>query len=293
MTTLTAQTDVGRLRKVLLMHARDAYMNDDAVEQQWRSLNYTDSPDRSCAVGHYDCFVEQLERLGIETLLLPSSAGMTLDAIYPRDASIVCCDGAILCNPGKETRKTEPAIHKAFLEKNGIPVLGAVTAPGLLEGGDVVWLGERTVAVGQGDRTNRQGIAQLRELLGNRVDDVISVPLPDYQATGDVFHLMSVLSPIDNDLALVYTPLMPETFRKELSGRGFTMVDVPESEFETLGPNVLALAPRVCLMLEGNPMTKELLEQAGAEVHTFDGSEICLKGCGGPTCLTRPLVRDA
>jgi len=291
--TLTAQSDVDRLGRVLLMHARDAWPDAAAAEGQWQGLDWTSAPERLRAVDDYDVFVGHLRALGAEPMFLPASPGATLDAIYPRDASVVCRDGVILCRPGKPARREEPALHRRFLESRGIPVIGGVSEPGTLEGGDVVWLDGGTLAVGQGDRTNPEGIAQLREILGGRIDDLIVVPLPDYRATGDVFHLMSVFSPIAPDLALVYAPLLPDPFRRTLLDRGFDLVEVPDDEFETLGTNVLAVSPRVCLMLEGNPVTRKRLEKAGAEVHAFDGTEICLKGCGGPTCLTRPLVRNA
>ena len=155
----------------------------------------------------------------------------------------------------------------------------------------MLWLDSRTLAVGQGYRTNAEGIRQLRTLLGDAVDEVEVVPLPHWRGPASCLHLMSFISLIDQDLALVYSPLMPVPFRESLLARGFTLVEVPDQEFDTLGCNVLAVAPRVCVMVEGNPRTKALLEAAGAQVHTFEGQEICVKGEGGPTCLTRPLLR--
>ena len=155
----------------------------------------------------------------------------------------------------------------------------------------MLWLDPRTLAVGQGYRTNAEGIRQLRALLGDAVDAVEVVPLPHWRGPASCLHLMSFISLIDRDLALVYSPLMPVPFRESLLARGFTLVEVPDQEFDTLGCNVLAIAPRVCVMVEGNPRTKALLEEAGAQVHTFKGLEICIKGEGGPTCLTRPLLR--
>jgi N-dimethylarginine dimethylaminohydrolase len=174
-----------------------------------------------------------------------------------------------------------------------VPVLGSIQPSGRLEGGDLLWLGERSVAVGRGYRTNAAGIEQLHTLLGDLVDEVIAVALPHWRGPGDVFHLMSIISPIDRDLALVYSPLMSVPFREHLLERGMTLVEVPDDEFDTMGANVLALAPRRCLMLEGNPETRRRLERAGADVLTYPGREISLKGGGGPTCLTRPLGRTA
>jgi N-dimethylarginine dimethylaminohydrolase len=155
----------------------------------------------------------------------------------------------------------------------------------------VVWLDARTVAVGRGHRTNDEGIRQLRALLGEAIDELIIVPLPHWRGPADVFHLMSMLSPVDRDLAVVYSPLMPVQFRERLLDRGVELVEVPDREFDTMGTNVLALAPRISVMLAGNPRTRAALERAGATVFEYEGNEISLKGGGGPTCLTRPLAR--
>ena len=181
----------------------------------------------------------------------------------------------------------EPVLRDA-----GVPILGAIGGQGRLEGGDVAWLGPRTLAVGRGYRSNDEGIEQLRTLLGDAIDELIVVPLPHAKGPDDVFHLMSILSPIDLDLALVYSPLMPVPFRETLLERGIRLVEVPDEEFESMGCNVLAVAPRRCLMLEGNPRTRSRLERVDAEVHVFEGEQISAKGAGGPTCLTRPLLRE-
>jgi N-dimethylarginine dimethylaminohydrolase len=172
-----------------------------------------------------------------------------------------------------------------------VPIRGRITGAGRLEGGDVCWINPGTVAVGRGYRTNDAGIGQLRDLLAGCVDEVIVVALPHWRGPEDVFHLMSIVSPIDRDLFLVYAPLLPVPFREALLARGIELVEVPPPEFETLGCNVLAIAEREVLMVAGNPMTRTRLERAGVTVHEFAGGEICLKGGGGPTCLTRPLVR--
>jgi len=173
----------------------------------------------------------------------------------------------------------------------GVPIVGRIGGAGRLEGGDVAWIDERTVAVGRGYRTNGEGIRQLRGLLGSGVDRVVPVPLPHWRGPGDVFHLMSMFSPVDRDLAVVYSPLLPVPFRDLLCQRGYRLVEVPDEEFETMGCNVLAVGPRRCVALEGNPLTRRRLEAAGAEVHVYRGREISAKGGGGPTCLTRPLFR--
>jgi N-dimethylarginine dimethylaminohydrolase len=212
--------------------------------------------------------------------------------VYVRDAAVLCDRGAILCAMGKEARRSEPAALEPVFRHAGIPVHGTIEPPGTLEGGDFVWLNERTAAVGRGYRTNDEGIRQLRALLRGCTDEVVEVPLPHWRGPSDVFHLMSILSPLDADLALVFSPLLPVPFRERLLAMGIALVDVPDAEFETLGCNVLALGPRHCLMTEGNPVTQSRMEAAGVRVVTFPGEEICRKGGGGPTCLTRPLARE-
>jgi len=208
-----------------------------------------------------------------------------------RDASVMFDGGAILCSMGKKAREDEPAALEAAYRDLGVPVTGRIAGTGRLEGGDVVWLGPRTLAVGRGYRTNDEGIRQLTGLLDGAVDEVIVAPLPHWNGPTDVFHLMSVISPLADDLAVVYSPLLPVPFREALVERGVGLVEVPDDEFDSMGCNVLAVAPRLAVAVEGNPETRRRMELAGVEVHTYRGEEISAKGCGGPTCLTRPLVR--
>jgi N-dimethylarginine dimethylaminohydrolase len=286
-----AQSEVAVVKLLLLKHAKDAFVGEDSVRRQWYDLGYAASPNFTRAVGEYDRFVKLLESFGIEIVFLASDDRVGLDSIYVRDASIVCSGGAILCNMGKAGRRGEPQVQECAFRKAGLPVLGRIVGDGTVEGGDVVWLDDRTVAVGRGYRTNDAGIEQLRDLLDDCVDEFIVVSLPHWRGPGDVFHLMSILSPIDHDLALVYSPLLPVPFREQLLARGIELVEVADREFATMGGNVLAVAPRNCVMLSGNAATAARLEQVGTEVHQFEGAEICLKGSGGPTCLTRPIVR--
>jgi len=290
--TVGGQSEVGKLRRVAVKHARDAFGDAAAVERQWRDLRYLARPDVTAATPEYERFLALLEAAGVETLHLPFDDTVGLDSLYPRDASIVCNRGVILCNMGKPQRRTEPAVQEAAFRAAGIPIRGRITGDGTVEGGDVCWIDERTLAVGRGYRTNEAGIRQLRDLVRDCVDEVIVVPLPHWHGPEDVFHLMSIVSPIDRDLFLVYAPLMPVPFREALTSRRIALVEVPDAEFDTLGCNVLAVAPRDVLMIAGNPETRARLERAGVTVREFAGREICLKGGGGPTCLTRPLMRD-
>lgn len=285
-----SHSDVGALRSVLLKHARHAFPDAATVAAAWRALNYLAPPDPGRAAAEYDRFAALIEEAGARIHWMPADDVTGLDSIYVRDASIPSSRGMILCNMGKAARATEPAAQAEAFRAAGIAVAGAVTGSGRIEGGDVAWLDETTLAVGRGYRTNDEGIRQLRELLGAGVEIVV-VPLPHWRGPADVFHLMSILSPIDRDLALVYPPLLPVPFRELLLARGFGLVDVPDEEFESMGCNVLALGPRRCLMIDGNPVTRKRLEAAGAQVTVFTGEEICRKGSGGPTCLTRPILR--
>ncbi len=289
--TSSSQTEFGAIRHVLLKHPRDAFVTDEAIDDQWRELHYVERPDLDGASAEHDGFASLLQSLGARTDFLPGSRNAGLDSIYPRDASIVCSEGLILCGMGKPQRRGEPAAQETTFQELGLPVLGRIHGKGTLEGGDVAWIDERTLAVGRGYRTNDEGIAQLRRYLGGCVDELIVVPLPHWHGPGDCFHLMSFLSPVDRDLAVVYSPLLPVPFRETLLARGFELVEVPDAEFETMGCNVLAVAPRKCVVLAGNPETRARLERAGVEVHEYVGREISWKGGGGPTCLTRPTLR--
>jgi N-dimethylarginine dimethylaminohydrolase len=285
-------SETGRLERVAVKHPRDAFVDNATIDAQWPALNFTSRPDLGRAIDEHDRFVEVLRSNGATIDLLPRDAGTTLDSIYARDASVISPRGVILCTMGKAARQGEPAAQERALSGLGIPIAGRISAPGTLEGGDLIWLDERTVAVGRGYRTNAAGISQLRAILGQGVE-VIEVPLPHWRGTQDVMHLMSLISPVDRDAAVVYSPLMPVAFRELLIDRGLRLIEVPDAEFDSMGTNVLALSPRRCVMIAGNPQMRAALERAGVEVIEYEGTEISVKGAGGPTCLTRPLVRRA
>lgn len=288
----TSQSEVERITRLIVKEPRHAFESQAAIAAQWQALNFTGAPDFARAVDQYENFVALLRHKNCEIAFLPPADGTGMDSIYVRDAAVVSDRGVVLCRMGKALRAGEPAAQETAFRALGLTILGAIQPPGKLEGGDVAWLDERTLAVGRGYRTNDSGIAQLREFLGDSIDELVTVPLPHHRGPGDVFHLMSILSPVDRDLAVVYSPLTPVPFREQLLERGFTLVEVPDEEFESMGANVLALAPRRCVLLAGNPITRSRLEAVGAEVSEYEGSEISLKGGGGPTCLTRPLRRQ-
>lgn len=283
--------EYGRLKKVAMRHVCDAFVGQDNIDRQWHALNFSAAPDFDAAVEEFDTLASVLESAGIEIVWLPGGPGLTLDSLYVRDATLISPVGLISCAMGKKVRAAEPTIAEAAFGAQGLPVPEAIGDECRIEGGDVVWFDRHTVAVGQGYRTDADGIGRLRARLGGDVDLVV-VPLPHYRGPQDVFHLMSMISPLDADLALVHSPLLPVPFRDWLLGRGIELVDVAEDEFDTLGCNALALGPRRVLMAEGNPLTETRLETAGCEIATYPGREISLMGGGGPTCLTRPLVRS-
>jgi N-dimethylarginine dimethylaminohydrolase len=288
---LTSHSETGKLKSLFIKHAKHAFLSDEHIETHWKHLNYLDKPNLNSALREFESLETILKQNGADLYHLPEDPDVNMDSIYCRDAAIATNLGMIICNMGKEARKHEPMAEKKAFESNDIPILGSIFAPGTLEGGDVAWIDEHTLAVGHTYRSNEDGIRQLKVLLAPMDVNVIVVPLPHYKGPGDVFHLMSIISPVDKDLAVVYSPLMPIAFRNELLRRGYQFIEVADDEFETMGCNVLALAPRVCMMVDGNPKTKLALENAGCTVFEYKGVEISVKGGGGPTCLTRPIQR--
>lgn len=286
------QSMVKPIKRMLLKHPKDAFVSAANIAAQWKELNYLGAPDLAKALDEYEFFVSLLAKTIPELICLPPHARTGLDSVYVHDPVIVTERGAILGRMGKEQRQGEPTAIGEYLPQIGVPILGRISGAGNLEGGNVVWIDDRTLAVGRGYRTNAEGIRQLRDLTAEFVDEVVPVPLPHWNGPADVLHLMSFLSPIDDDLSLVYSHLMPVPFREWLLARGIKLVEVPDEEFETMACNVLAVAPRRCIMLDGNPRTRKLLEAEGVEVNVFRGDEICAKGAGGPTCLTRPILRE-
>ncbi|MBV7331359.1 amidinotransferase [Chloroflexi bacterium TSY] len=282
---------VDEIKRVLLKHPHQSHLSQATIDDEWQKLFYLERPNFDRAVAEYGSFVALLEQTGMEICYLPQNNKTGLDSIYTHDPLVISNRGAILCQMGKLARDGEPDAAAALLKQIGVPILGRITGQGRLEGGDVLWLDERTVAVGEGYRTNAEGIRQLGTLLGDAVDEVISVPLPHWTGADDCLHLLSMISPVDHDKAVVYSRLMPVFFRQWLLERGIHLIEVPDEEYDSMACNVLAVAPGQCVMLAGNLLTQARLEDAGVEVWTYQGNEISIKGAGGPTCLTRPLWR--
>ena len=279
-----------RLADVALRVPMAAWRSQDLIERQWQDLDYRFQPDLEKAQLEYRRLIDHLRQQGTRIHFFPEDVSLSLDCLYVRDASIVAPDGMILCAMGKRQRRREALSAARYYEQVGIPIAGRIEADGLMEGGDVIWLDRQTVLVGEGYRTNRAGIDQLRAILGSDIQ-VLPVPLPHWKGEQDVFHLMSVISPLDADLLLVYSPLLPVTLRQFLLNSGFVLIDVADEEFGSMAGNVLALGPRQAVMLSGNPVTEKRLRQNGVQLQLIDGQHMSTAGCGGPTCLTRPLSR--
>ncbi len=277
------QSMTGKLERVLV---RPPLPEDAAA---WRVYGWRAAPDPVRAAAEHEGFRAILESAGAEVVVSEHDPGNP-DAIYTYDPALVGDAGAVLLRPGKEGRRAEPGATVAVLERAGVPVAARVEGPATVEGGDTLWLDERTLLVGYGYRTNADGIAALETAFPGV--EVIWFDLPHYHGATEVMHLMSLISPLDRDLALVFPPLAPVRLLELLAEREIRTVEVPDEEFESMGSNVLALAPRVALALEGNDETRRRLERAGVEVLVYRGDEISRKGDGGPTCLTRPLKRS-
>jgi dimethylargininase len=256
--------------------------------ERWREYGWRAEPDPARLAAEHEAFCAALEDGGAE-VAVAEPADDNPDAIYVYDPALIADDGAVLLRPGKEGRRGEPALMERDLARLGVPVAARLEDPELAEGGDTIWLDDSTLLVGRGYRTNGAGIDMLAEALPDVA--VLAFDLPHLRGPGEVLHLMSLLSPLDRDLAVAYPPLMPVRLVEMLADRGVRLIEVPDDEFETMGPNVLALGPRVALALEGNDETRRRMQRAGVDVRVYSGDELSRKGDGGPTCLTRPILR--
>jgi N-dimethylarginine dimethylaminohydrolase len=278
---------VDPLRRVLVKRPDETFAVEDPV--RW---HYAGRPVLETAQQEHDALVNILREAGAEVLYHDGPQPDRADAIFVHDPAIVTDHGAIILRMGKDLRRGEEVAIARRFEELGVPIHYGLHGEARAEGGDLLWMDHHTLAVGQGFRTNEEGLRQLREALEPLGVTLIPVPLPYYGGPDACLHLMSLISLVDYDAAVIYLPLLPVPFWQYLTERSFRFIEVPDEEFESMGPNVLALAPGKCLMLEGNPITKHRLEQAGCEVFTYQGNEISLKAEGGPTCLTRPILRS-
>ena len=282
-----SQSMVEPLRRVLVKRPDAAFSVDNPA--QW---HYSGKPDLEIARQEHDALVGILRGAGAEVLFHDEIQLHLADAIFVHDPAIVTDQGVVILKMGKELRRGEEAAMVGRFEELGVPILHELQGEARAEGGDLLWIDHDTLAVGQGFRTNGEGLKQLREALEPLGVGILPIPLPYFGGPEACLHLMSLISMVDHDLAVVYPPLLPVPFWQYLRERDVSLVHVPDEEWETMGPNVLALAPRRCVMLDGNPVTKRRLEEAGCEVLTYEGNEVSLKAEGGPTCLTRPILRS-
>jgi N-dimethylarginine dimethylaminohydrolase len=288
MKTYGCQNMVDPLRRVLVRRPDEAFGNADPA--RW---HYVSQPRLEEAQREHDDLVSTLHEAGCEVLYHDAPLPELADSIFTYDPVIVTDEGSIILRMGKAERRGEEAAIGAALEALGVPTLATLEGEATAEGGDLMWLDHENLAVGRGYRTNAEGLRQLTAALRPLGVDTLEVQLPHGEGPASCLHLMSLISMVDHDLAVVYLPLLPVPFVEALTERGIELVEVPEEEYPTMGPNVLALAPRRCLTIEGNPITRERLEARGCVVLTYRGEELSLKAEGGATCLTRPILRSA
>ena len=282
---------VGTLQRVLVCSPRTAGWNQAPRVSMWRELGFHHAPAFEAAQAQHSALVSELKNAGAEVVELPASKHLSLDAAYTHDASLATDFGLILMHPGKANRVAEARHHGSVCETQGIPTFGTITAPGTTEAGDIVWLDSKTLLIGSGYRTNAAGIEQMRALLAPKGIEVLSAPLPYGPGPEACLHLMSLISLLDERTALVDLPWLAVETVELLKSRGFQFIAIDDSERDTLACNVLALGAKRLLAIEENSKTNARLRHAGFDVRTFPGSEICINGSGGPTCLTRPLLR--
>ncbi len=285
------QSMVDKITDIMIKRPIDAYKNQDFINENYEACKYYGIPDMEKCVKEYEVF-EKILKDNIENVwYLPKDEITNLDSIYAHDSLKITKKGAIYFNMTKDVRKNEAKAAEEYLKSIGVPTLGYIKEPGRMEGGDVLWLDDKTVAIGLGYRTNEEGIRQFTELTKDFINEVITVPLPHAVGDGEVLHLMSLISPIDENLAVVYSKYMPVFFREMLLEKGIELLEVDDDEYEYLGCNVLTLSPRVCVLIEGIPKIQKKLEDAGCQVYTYPGEEISIKGTGGATCFTCPINR--
>jgi N-dimethylarginine dimethylaminohydrolase len=283
---------VGTLQRVLVCSPRTAGWNQPEHAARWHNLGFHHAPDFATAQAQHQVLCRELENVGAEVIEAPPAPDLSLDATYTHDASLATDFGLIVMRPGKANRVTEGRNHGSFCTRLGIPTLAKIVAPGTTEAGDILWLDSKTLLVGHGYRTNFAGIGQLRALLAPKGVEVLSAPLPYGPGPSACLHLMSLISLLDDQTALVDLPWLSVETVEFLKSRGFHFIPIDDSERDTLACHVLALGGKRLLAIEENRKTNGRLGRAGFDVRTFPGSEICINGSGGPTCLTRPLLRS-
>lgn len=285
------QSMIGKIESILIKRPEQAFISQENLDATWEEYKYFGCPDYERVLEEYAVFEQFIKENVEHVYYLPEDARTGLDSIYTHDPLKITEKGAVYFPMGKKLRSQEYLATKAYLESIGIPTLGEIKAPGKMEGGDVLWIDEKTVAIGRGYRTNDEGIRQFKELTKDVVDEYIIIPMPHGDGEDCCLHLMSIISFVDTDKAVVYSKYMPVFFREYLIEKGIQLIECSDEEYEYLGSNVLALEPGKCITIGGNPEIVKKMRDAGVEVLTYEGKELSYKGTGGPTCLTCPLKR--
>ncbi len=291
-TRFNGHSMTGALERVFVCSPRTAGWNQPDRAARWQELGFHHAPDFATAQSQHEVLRRELEIAGAEVVEMPSAPDLSLDAVYAHDASLPTDYGLIVLRPGKPNRMAESPHHAAFLQTLDIPTLGTIAPPGTAEAGDMVWLDSKTLLIGQGYRTNAAGIQQIRDLLAPKQMQVLSAPLPYGPGPSACLHLMSLISLLDEYTAVVDLPWLAVETVELLKSSGFKFIEIDSSERHTLACNVLALGNNRVLAIEENHSTNTRLRQAGFDIRTFPGNELCINGSGGPTCLTRPLLRS-
>ena len=285
------QSMVGKIESILLKRPQQAFISQEHLNQNWEAFKYFGCPDYEKVLKEYDAFEAIIKNHVKNVYYLPQDDRTGLDSIYTHDPLKITQKGAIYFPMGKELRSKEYLATQQYLESIGIPKLGVIQAPGKMEGGDVLWIDEKTVAIGRGYRTNDEGIRQFKELTKDIINEYIIVPMPHGEGEDCCLHLMSIISFVDTDKAVVYSKYMPVFFREYLLGRGIQLIECNDQEYDYLGSNLLALEPGKCVLIDGCPEIQKKVEDAGVTVYTYEGKELSYRGTGGHTCLTCPLLR--
>ena len=291
MNNFGAQNMVSPLKKVL-MKKPQRFMSK-VNKKKW---NYTSPLNQNLINENYKDFYEIIKKFGTEIieLHLENENEELCDSIFTHDPSLVLDEGSIILNMGKQLRVNETSAHEKFYKSINIPIIGKIKNEGTMEGGDCLWINNKTLIVGESYRTNRKGIEQLREILKLLNIKLIPIKLPINNNKTSCFHLMSIISMLDNDLAIGYEKLLPSDLKKILKTYGIKLLNIPEDEYcesKSLAVNILALSPRILVTINGYPKTLDLLSKFGCKINLFPGSELCIKAEGGPTCLTRAIWR--
>ena len=285
------QSMVGKIESILIKKPEQAIISQENLNKTWEEFKYFGCPDYETVLKEYAVFEKYIKENVENVYYLPQDERTGLDSIYTHDPLKITKKGAIYFPMGKALRSKEYLATKAYLESIGVPTLGEIKAPGKMEGGDVLWIDEKTVAIGRGYRTNDEGIRQFKELTKDIVDEYIIVPMPHGEGEDACLHLMSIISFVDTDKAVVYSKFMPVFFREYLLEKGFMLIEADDDEYDYLGTNLLALEPGKVILIKGCSKIEKKLKDLGLTVMTYEGKELSYRGTGGPTCLTCPITR--